>query len=492
MNIIIAASEAVPFCKTGGLADVAGSLAQVLARFEGNHVALFLPRYRNIAGATFSLKVLPGHFLIPVGHHAQTASLSHVRWGNVDVYFVENSKYYDRSGLYMTKSGDYADNDERFIFYSRAVLEGAKFIGFKPDVIHCNDWQSALIPAYIKTFYSTDAFYARTSTLLTIHNIAYQGVFPRETLFKAGFDWVDFTPEKLEYYGGINFLKAGMVFADTLTTVSPTYAREIQSTAEFGMGLEGVLKSRSGEFFGVLNGIDTDVWNPETDTFLAMGYDRRTVAKGKAACKKSLQAACALEQDPGTFVAGVVSRLDPQKGLDVVLETMPEFLGQIQFVMLGVGEQSLQKSFSVLAGKNPKRMFFKAGFDEALAHRIYGGCDVFLMPSRFEPCGLGQMIAMRYGSLPIVSRTGGLADTVFDTGDPEKSNGFLLSSSASSEGLSPAAGTLARALKTAISAYSHRMYWNLMVQNAMGGNYSWDKSAGIYMELYRKARQKIA
>ncbi len=478
MNIIIAASEAVPFCKTGGLADVVGALAQVLARGGDNHVAVFLPRYRNIADAAFSLKALPGHFLIPVGHHDETASLSHVRWGNVDVYFIENSKYYDRSSLYRTKAGDYADNDDRFIFYSRAVLEGAKFIGFKPDIIHCNDWQSALIPAYLKTFYSSDAFYAGTATLLTIHNIAYQGVFPRETMLKAGFDWADFTPERLEYYGGINFLKGGLVFADTLTTVSPAYAKEIQSTAEFGMGLEGVLKSRSGDLFGVLNGIDTDVWNPETDSFLPTGYDCRTVAKGKAACKKSLQATCGLKESPRTLLAGVVSRLDPQKGLDIVLETMPEFLGKIQFVILGQGEPALQESFSAIAGKNPKRVFFKAGFDEALAHRIYGGCDVFLMPSRFEPCGLGQMIAMRYGALPVASRTGGLADTVFDNKDPKESNGFLLPP--------PTVESLARALKAAVSAFRRKSCWNLMVQNAMGGDYSWDRSAGIYRDLYRQ------
>lgn len=483
MNIVIAASEAFPFCKTGGLADVAGALSQVLARMEGNRIVLFLPRYRNVGGGAFSLRAVPGSFLIPVAGRVETASLSHVQWGKVDVYFIDNPKYYDRSDLYRTKAGDYADNDERFIFYSRAVLEGAKFLGFKPDVIHCHDWQSALIPAYLKNLYALDAFYARTATVFTIHNIAYQGMFPKETLFKAGFGWPEFTPEKLEYYGGVNFLKAGLVSADAVATVSPAYAAEIQSSAEFGRGLEGVLKARSADVAGILNGIDTDVWNPETDSFLARGYDLKTAVKGKAACKKSLQHDCGLEEKSGLLLAGVVSRLDPQKGLDIVLDAIPELTGKVQFVILGTGDHSLQDGFSALAGANPKRVFFKAGFDEVLAHRIYAGSDVFIMPSRFEPCGLGQLLAMRYGSLPVVTCVGGLSDTVPVCSDPADSNGFVMPSAD--------AAALKAALGLALSAFKRRESWNSMVQNAMSGDYSWSKSAVAYLSLYQKACRKL-
>ncbi|MFH1618965.1 MAG: glycogen/starch synthase, partial [bacterium] len=316
MNIAIAASEAFPFCKTGGLGDVAGALSQIFSRLEDVRVTLFLPRYRNIGGGAFSLRAVPGRFRVHVGGRVETAVLSHVKWGSVDVYFVDNPKFFDRTDLYRTRAGDYADNDERFIFFSRSVLEGLKFIDFKPDVIHCHDWQTAVIPAYLKTLYSIDAFFARTASVFTIHNIAYQGMFPRDTLFKAGFGWTEFTPEKLEFYGGINFLKSALVFADIITTVSPNYAREIQADPEHGRGLEGVLRSRTGDIFGVLNGIDGEIWNPETDSYITRGYDSKTVTRGKSACKKALQHDCKLEEKQGRMLAGVVSRLDQQKGLD--------------------------------------------------------------------------------------------------------------------------------------------------------------------------------
>src|SRR5208282_4966839 len=268
MNILMAASEAVPFCKTGGLADVVGALARILRRM-GHRVVLFLPNYKSIEGGPYSLKPIPGRYWIPIGDDLIAASLLHTTWEGVEVYFVANQKYFSRDDLYQDEGKDYPDNDERFIFFSRAVLEGAKLIGFKPDVIHCHDWQVALLPAYLRTLYRTDAYYVGTASLLTIHNIAYQGVFNKDTLFLTGFGWTDFVPERLEYYGGLNFLKAGLVFADLLNTVSPTYAREIQDSPEFGRGLEGVLRKRSADLHGILNGIDVDVWNPEKDTALA-------------------------------------------------------------------------------------------------------------------------------------------------------------------------------------------------------------------------------
>ena len=482
MKILIAASEAFPFCKTGGLADVTGALSQVFSKADGAEVVLFLPRYRNVGGGAFSPKATGGSFLIPVGSRVETATMSRVQWGKVAVYFLENPKYFDRPGLYRTATGDYEDNDERFIFFSRAVLEGAKFIGFKPDIIHCHDWQTGLIPAYMRTLYRIDSFYSKTASVFTIHNIAYQGMFPKETLLKAGFSWMDFTPEKLEYYGGVNFMKAGLAYSDLITTVSPTYAGEIQYRPEFGHGMEGLLRHRTADLFGILNGIDEEIWDPATDTFLERGYELKSFARGKAAAKKALQKGLGLEENKELILAGVVSRLDRQKGLDILLRVAPEFLDKMQFVVLGSGDPGLSDAFTALAEANPKSVAFRSGFDEELAHRIYGGSDIFVMPSRFEPCGLSQMIAMRYGSLPVVTSTGGLKDTVFYNGEPKDSNGFSMDN--------PDEGQLKSVLGHIVSLYGWRENWNMMVRNAMRGDYSWGKSAEAYIKLFGIAAQR--
>ncbi len=481
MNILIAASESVPFCKTGGLADVVGVLTQLLANQLGHKVALFLPRYRAVNGTPFSLKSLPGQYWIPLGEGMERAGLLHAAWGKADVYFVDNPKYFDRDELYKTKAGDYPDNDERFIFFSRAVLEGAKFIGFRPDVIHCHDWQTALMPAYLKTHYHIDAFYVRTGTVLTIHNIAYQGLFSKDALFLAGFGWADFTPDKLEYYGGVNFLKAGLVYADALTTVSPTYAREIQGSAEYGRGLEGLLKFRSSDLHGILNGIDTETWNPETDPHLAGRFGLERLAAGKAEAKRALQSAAGL--DPADVpLVGIVSRFDPQKGLDLAIEALDALLGAaaFQLAVLGTGDLVLHEGFDRLARRHAGRVVFRTGFDEPFAHQIYAASDIFLMPSRFEPCGLGQMIAMRYGAVPVVVRTGGLADTVFEEG--ARPNGFVAAA--------PTADAIRAALGRALAAYGDRARWTALSRNAASGDYSWERSVLRYQELYEQAAVK--
>lgn len=482
MKILIAASEAFPFCKTGGLADVIGSLAQVFAKTQESEVVLFLPRYRNVGGGAFSPKATGGSFLIPVGNRVEPATMSRVQWGKVAVYFIESPKYFDRPGMYRSSAGDYDDNDERFIFFCRAVLEGAKFIGFKPDVIHCHDWQTGLVPAYLRTLYRIDSFYAKTASMFTIHNIAYQGMFPKETLLKAGFSWLDFTPEKLEYYGGINFMKAALVYSDIITTVSPTYASEIQYRPEFGHGMEGLLKHRNSDLFGILNGIDEEIWDPSTDMFLERGYELKSFARGKAAAKKALQNELGLEENKDRVLAGVVSRLDQQKGLDVLLEAAPEFLDKVQFVILGQGDPGLTDAFGALADAHPKSVAFRGGIDENLAHKIYAGSDLFIMPSRFEPCGLPQMIAMRYGSLPVVTRTGGLKDTVRYNGEPKDSNGFAIDYAD--------AGQLKSVLGHIVSLYGWRENWNMMVRNAMKGDYSWTRSAEAYRKLFTIAVQR--
>lgn len=482
MNIILAASEIFPFAKTGGLADAAGAMAQVFARVKGNKVAVFLPKYRNIGGGSFSLKAVPGVFRVMVNDHAETVSLYSFQWGKATVYLVDCPKYFDRAELYRTRSGDYQDNDERFILFSKAVLEGAKFVGFKPDIIHCHDWQTGLIPAYLKTLYSIDAFFARTGSMFTIHNIAYQGCFPKETVFKAGFGWTEYTPNRLEYYGGINFLKAGIQYADMVNTVSPGYVNEILSEPG-GRGLSGVLRARGGDFIGVLNGIDTEVWDPEYDSSIPRGYDETSVTKGKPLAKTALQEASGLTLDPSMPLVGVVSRFDPQKGTDLLPPVIAKLMGRAQFALLGVGDHATQEQLMVLAQGNPKRVFYSERYDEAMAHRIYAASDMFLMPSRFEPCGLSQMIAMRYGTLPVACRTGGLADTIAGYPEAPKPTGFFIKK--------PEAAAVHDALSQALGAYSNKKVWTEMVRTAMRTDFSWDKSAEVYAECFKKILRKL-
>ncbi len=480
MNIVLAASEAFPFCKTGGLADVVGALGQQLAGQKGNKVLLFLPHYRNIRRVS-SLKVVPGVYLIPVGDKIEQVSLSYINWGNVLVFFVGNRKYFDRPELYRTKLGDYVDNDERFILFSRAVLEGCKFVGFRPDLIHCHDWQTALIPAYLKTVYKLDAFYTRTRCLLTLHNIAYQGHFPYSTFEKAGFHPVDFTPDKFEYYGGISFLKSGIVFADNVSTVSPNYAKEVQTDPAMGFGLEGLLKYRSKNFCGIVNGIDTEIWDPEIDPLLPVGYDAVTFAKNKPVSKQALQQELNLEENPQKPLVGIVSRLDYQKGLDIASGVIERLHEKAQFVVLGCGDPVLEKQYRELAKKYPAHVAYAAKLDEELAHKIYAGADLFLMPSRFEPCGLSQMISMKYGTLPVVSKVGGLVDTVtgYKEGtDNASATGFFINTFSENG--------IYNALDKALTVFEDKKVWNKLVKNAMSQDHSWDKSARDYMALYQK------
>ena len=480
MNIVMAASEAFPFCKTGGLADVVGALSQQLAGRKGNTVLLFLPHYRNIRRAS-SLKVVPGAYYVAVGERIEQVTLSYVNWGKVLVFFVGNRRYFDRPELYRTKNGEYADNDERFILFNRAVLEGCKFVGFRPDIIHCHDWQTGLIPAYLKTVYKLDAFFTRTRSLLTIHNIAYQGHYSYESFEKAGFHPVDFTPDKFEYYGGISFLKSGLVFADNINTVSPNYAKEVQTNPAMGFGLEGLLKYRRRNFYGIVNGIDTDVWDPETDTLLPMGYDAVTFSKNKPISKQQLQRELGLEEDPQKPLVGVVSRLDYQKGLDMALGALEKLQGKVQFAILGCGDATLEKQYRELAKKYPQSIAYVGKLDEGLAHQIYAGSDLFLMPSRYEPCGLSQMISMKYGTLPVVTKVGGLVDTVVgykDGSDNAAATGFFIDKFNE--------GSLVATLQKALGVYGDKKTWNKLVKNAMLKDNSWDKSAQDYMDLYIK------
>jgi len=483
MKILIASPESVPFAKTGGLADVVGALPKFLKKRKQD-VRLIIPKYKKIDSKKFGLEPVVKGLLIPLGERMEIANLWQATLERtIPVYFVENERYFERDELYRTPQGDYPDNAERFIFFSRACLEGVKALTFQPEVIHCHDWQVGLIPAYLKTLHRTDGFFHSTRTILTIHNIAYQGLFPKETLALAGFSWLDFTPEKLEYYDQINFLKAGIVYSDIVTAVSPTYAQEIQSSNEFGRGLEGILKSRSADLYGITNGIDYKDWDPAKDKYISVRYTKKSLEKKKI-CKQGLGKIVGLQTKENIPLIGMITRLDSQKGLDILVEAMPTLMKEnLQLVILGLGDQIYHDLLKAEAKKYPAKIGLQIKFDNLLAHQIYAGCDFFLMPSRFEPCGLTQLIAMRYGTIPIVHRTGGLADTVEPfSRKTGKGNGFVFREYKNQ--------ALVTAVKEALSIYGEEKLWREIIRNAMSSDFSWDKQVGEYLKLYQLAQGK--
>jgi len=462
----MAASEAVPYAKTGGLADVAGSLPSALAEL-GVEVTLALPFYKEVGLLATGSVTVRGEET-PVSYHQPPGSLA----GGVRTVLVRNDKYFWRDRLY-----GYADDAERFAFFARAVAELPRALDWQPQVIHCNDWQTALVPLYLRLMAEKEPALAGIGTLFTIHNLAYQGVFPAEAMQVAGLPWDLFTMEALEFYGQMNFLKAGIVFSDLINTVSPTYAKEIQ-TAEYGERLEGLLSKRADRLHGILNGIDTAYWDPRSDKYLAQAYNANTAQKGKAANKKVLQERVGLPV-ADVPVLGAVARLARQKGFDLVCEALPNLLKQgFQCVVLGLGEEDIQRQLQKCAERWPKQVKTWFRFDEPMAHLVYAASDLFLMPSRYEPCGLGQMIAFRYGAIPVVHKTGGLADTVepFDRAKG-RGNGFVFDQ--------PTPEAFARAVSEALEAYADREAWAKLVRRVMRIDHSWRSSATQYLELYR-------
>lgn len=477
MKILFVASEAVPFCKTGGLADVVGTLAQKLGE-AGHEVRLFLPKYRGLKGGPTAWD-WTADISVPLGGSAVSVGLKRFRHGAVTICFVEHPAFFDRDGLYADGGRDYADNDLRFALFARAALEGVKAQGWSPDVVHAHDWQAGLVCAHLKRGYRLDPCFAGTSAVFTVHHMAYQGLFPRASLEAAGFGPEDWTQDGMEYYGQTSYLKAGLAYADRLTTVSPTYAREIQESGQRGFGFEGLLRRRSSVLSGILNGLDTEAWNPAQDAFLAERYDSSGAAAGKAVCKEALQRECGLRVRPDLPLLGVVSRLDYQKGLDLALAAVEPILDGVQLVVLGAGDPALSEAFEALGRRHALAVHFHRRFDEERAHRVYAASDFFLMPSRSEPCGLGQMIAMRYGAVPVVARTGGLVDTVFETpGVGAAANGFLCEPNDAS--------SLASALARALRAYRGPL-WAALVGAGMAGDFSWDRSMRSYLGVYRQA-----
>ncbi len=475
LKVLLVSSEAAPFAKTGGLADVAGSLPKALS-LQGNDVRVMMPKYKGISDhRTVS------DFPVQVGTRKETCIVRKSRieaksaggTKEVPVYLLDNYQYFDRDGLY-----GFPDEGERFAFFQLAVIRACENLGFIPDVVHCNDWQTGFLPLLMTLRAGENPAWRDVGTCYTIHNLRYQGRFPQDILGLLGVGTQYYHPEGVEYYGEVNFMKAGIMFADVINTVSETYSREIQ-TPEFGEGLDGVLRKRKRDLYGIVNGLNYHEFNPKSDPRIFSTYDTEDISK-KVCNKHALQRELDLPVS-NSPVLGIVTRLVDQKGLDILLDAMPRILGETcQFVLLGTGDKAFEDAFRDLGGRYPEQVAAVIGFNGVLAQKIYAGSDLFLMPSRFEPCGLGQLIAMRYGSIPVVRKTGGLADTVMDYDRTTGSgNGFVFSK------YSP--GSLSDAVIRALGVYQDKNKWANLVKGAMERDFSWQKQAALYTELYLEA-----
>ncbi len=482
MKIVFVASEMTPFIKTGGLADVIGSLPDEIQAL-GHKVLVFIPRAKGVDPQKWELRTVIDRLDVPVGTEKETGRIfSRTLKSGVEVYFVDHPEFFCREGIYGTPLGDYPDNDRRFIFFERAVLETLRAIGESPDVIHCHDWQTGLIPIYLKTLYAEVPLFQKTRTIFTIHNLAYQGNFPPDSLSMTGLGWSQFRMERLEFYGKLSFLKAGILDADLVTTVSERYAEEIQ-TKEFGCGMEGVLAKRRGHLIGIVNGINPREWDPETDPDLAARYNFSTIDK-KGINKSTLQKENGFVVDPKIPLLGLVARLVEQKGLDILIPALGAMtdLGA-QFVLLGTGEEKFHQALRDVAKKYRGRCGIHILFDPKMAKRIYASCDMLLIPSYFEPCGLGQMIAFRFGTIPLVRRTGGLADTVQEFNPKTgKGNGFCF------DDYTPEA--LMTTVRHAFELYRNPKTWLALVKNAMASDFSWVASAKKYARVYETVKKR--
>ncbi len=475
MRIAIVTSEAIPFSKTGGLADVAGTLFKEYLAMK-HDALLFVPLYKRTAEQFSGMIRDSGIEIdIPMGSAVRTCKIftGIMSAPAPNIYFIGNEDFFFRDELYRTPAGDYPDNDQRFVFFSKSVLEICKKLELQIDIMHCNDWQTGLIPFYMKTLDRQCPIFKKTASVFTIHNLGYQGLFPAQTLEITGLGASVFNPEGIEFFGKVNFLKAGIIGADQITTVSKTYAGEILSH-EYGFGLEGMLTKRSSSISGILNGIDYTEWDPSTDAFLAKNYDLSDLS-GKQACKKELVKKASLNTAaPGPLMC-FIGRLSSQKGIDLLADAIPYLQGQgSNMVVIGEGDGSYQTMLKEAGKRFSDRFFFYREFDESFAHLAYAGSDVFLMPSRYEPCGLGQMIAMRYGTLPVARKTGGLSDTIED-----EKTGFLF------EEYNLTA--FINAVRRAVKAFDDKKAWRKMISNAMKKDFSWGKSVQAYIAIYQNA-----
>ena len=478
MKVCFVASEIFPFSKTGGLADVVGALSEILAG-NGIDVRVFTPLYSSVDPALLTMADSGREMPLPLGSPHSSVSLRHFPdpGSGIQRYFADSPRFFQDRPIYTEDS----DEPLRFAALCHSALLGCQSMRWSPDLIHCHDWQTGLIPLYLRTVYARNQLFRKTKTVLTIHNLHYQGVFSSDCASKLLA--AEFHPRldrEDQQQGRVNLLKTGITHADCLTTVSPTYSREIQ-TAEYGAGLDYLLRARSSRLVGILNGVDYDRWSPQLDPHIAVNYSRQAPIRAKQANQRGLLRQLGLPYEPGIPTAGVISRLVWQKGLDLLEETLPQYLqeGRLQLLVLGRGESSYEEFFTRLARDFPGAACFVNRYDPILAHRIEAGCDLFFMPSRYEPCGLSQMYSLKYGTVPIVRKTGGLADSVshFDPAT-RKGTGFVFEHFT--------ADAFRRALDQALDVFRNREAWRRLVQNGMSRDCSWKRRVGEYLKLYRE------
>ena len=493
MRIVVASSEAVPFSKTGGLADVASALPKALAA-AGHETSIFVPDYPQVQARNPDLPSITETGItlrIPVGTKMVDGHVlkSQLPGTNVAVYLISQPAYFDRPGLYVENDQDYRDNCERFVFFSRAVVAAVERLHLKPEIIHANDWQTGLIPALVSIEMRQLAGYEQQASVYTIHNMAFQGRFWHWDMNLTRLDWKYFNWQQMEFFGHLNLLKTGVAFADMITTVSPSYARDIQ-TPEYSCGLHGSLSSRREDLVGILNGVDTEIWNPATDGYLVKKYDADTVGPGKAACKAALQRRLGLPVRPDVLLFGSISRMTGQKGFSLIGQCADVLLDQdIQMVFLGSGDPRYEELMTQLATDHPEKVATTIGYSEELSHQIEAGCDVFLMPSEFEPCGLNQMYSLIYGTVPVVRAVGGLADSVVDASDANRASGSANGFSFTDFRADSLFWTICRAR----SMFADKPAWQKLQQTGMRRDWSWKRSAADYVRIYERAiaRQRL-
>jgi starch synthase len=479
LRIIFAASEGVPYSKTGGLADVVGALPKAIAAL-GHDLTVFLPRYKQTKLQQERIAI--ANLTIPMQDSLLFCQIiDGGKRDGVQFYFVDHPDFSRRDGLYGDRHGDYPDNAERFGMFCRAVIEASKQLG-APHIFHVHDWQTSLIPVLLRTLYTSDATFAHTGTILTIHNIGYQGIFPKSTMAKLLLPWSLFTMNRLEFYDQVNLLKGGIVYADYVTTVSRTYAREIQ-TPEFSFGLGDTVTAKRDRLIGIVNGVDYGEWNPENDPYIPTKFSAEDLT-GKAKCKAALLKEYGVSEDQADWpVVGVISRFAAQKGFDLMESALPQLLSEdMVLVVLGTGERHYENMFRALHRRFPEHICVKIAYDNRLAHLVEAGSDIFLMPSHYEPCGLTQIYSMRYGTVPVVRATGGLEDTVEQWDAKSRTGtGFKFAAYTPRE--------LRTAMRQALATFERKDEWRQLMLNGMSQNFSWERPAREYLEVYERARK---
>ncbi len=475
----------IPLAKTGGLGDVCGALPVALEQC-GCRCSAFLPAYRSVLRSGLRIEPTPHTFTIQIAGRHVACRILHTQLphSNVDVYLIDQPQYYDRDGLYHDRHGEFRDNCERYSFFSRAVIQAIEQLNLDIDIVHCHDWQAGLVPAYVETKLGGFRWMEHVRSVMTIHNLAYQGRFWHLDMPMTGMDWQYFNWQQMEFHGELNLMKTGIAFADTVTTVSPTYAKEI-TRPEFGCGLESTLRARGENLVGIVNGVDYAHWDPRTDSLLPTNYSLETWQFGKAQCKRQLQQDLGLDVDAGVPLIGIVSRLADQKGWDLMIPLLQHWVESrdVQWAILGTGDVRYETQLRELFERNPRRLGLKLEFSEQVAHRIEAASDMFLMPSLYEPCGLNQLYSLKYGSVPVVHSTGGLADTVRDVNVASLRNqtatGFRFDNY-SLVGLE-------RAVNRAVDFYLHnKSEWVQIVETGMRDDWSWAQSAKHYMEIFER------